>query len=63
MPAYGKYVGERVTRAMFEKNMVERAKNESFRNEVRSLITNDSGWNFNKAYEKVLTDVVNKLDV
>ena len=40
--------GQIVTRELFEKNMLEKAKNELFRNEIHNLISNDIKWDFDE---------------
>ncbi|OGT05700.1 MAG: hypothetical protein A2103_02030 [Gammaproteobacteria bacterium GWF2_41_13] len=50
-----------VTRTMFEKNLAEKAKHEDFRTEVKTLITADTNWDFEKAYTTVLHKVIARL--
>jgi len=56
-----KYAKQPVSRAMFEKNLYEKAENEDFRTEVRALITTDATWDFKKAYNIVLEKIIAQL--
>ena len=48
----------KLTRAMFEKNLFEKAEQEDFRNEVIGLITPETKWSFERALSDVMKQVV-----
>ena len=59
--AHCQHAKQPMTRAIFEKNLAEKAKNEDFKNEVKTLITADTAWDFEKAYEIVSREIIGKL--
>lgn len=59
--AHCEYAKQPISRSVFEKNLAEKAENEDFRTEVRTLITADVVWDFKKAYDLVLDKIIVKL--
>lgn len=59
--AHCEYAKHPISRAIFEKNLAEKAENEDFRTEVRTLITTDATWDFKKAYDAVLNKIIAQL--
>lgn len=59
--AHAEYAGQVITREVFEQNMLEKAKNEIFRNEIVSLITADINWDFDTAYQLVVDNIITHL--
>lgn len=59
--AHCNYLDQQITRAMFEKNLFEKAKHEDFRSEITTLITTDTIWDFKKAYDDVLAKVISRF--
>lgn len=52
---------QKITRALFEKNLKEKAANIDFQREVNALIRPETNWNFNEAYEMVLTQLISHM--
>ena len=59
--AHCDYSEQPITRAMFEKNLFEKSDHEDFRQEIKTLITADAFWDFEKAYTSVLDKIVAQL--
>ena len=59
--AHSDYAGQVITKEIFEKNMLEKAKNEIFRNEINNLITDSANWDFDTAYQMVSTSIIANL--
>lgn len=59
--AHGEYTGQIITKKTFEQSMLEKAKNEDFRNEITNLITSNIEWNFDAAYNMVVNDIIANL--
>jgi predicted nucleotidyltransferase component of viral defense system len=59
--AHGEHTEQPITRAMFEKNLFEKRKNDDFKTEIKTLITTDTIWDFEKAYSLVLNKIIAKL--
>lgn len=55
------HLAQPITRAMFEKNLFEKAEHEDFRTEITTLITADTTWDFEQAYNAVLGNIVAQL--
>lgn len=59
--AHCEHAKQPISRAIFEKNLSEKAESEDFRTEVRALITTDLHWDFKTAYNTVLGKIVSLL--
>jgi predicted nucleotidyltransferase component of viral defense system len=46
---------------LFEKSLFEKSANEDFRTEIKTLITTDTAWDFEKAYAVVFNKIVTHL--
>lgn len=55
------HVKQPITRAMFEKTLFEKAENEDFRSEVKTLLTAETLWDFETAYSMVFKKIVKQL--
>ena len=55
---HGVYTNQVVTKGMFEKNMLEKSKDENFRNEIANLIVKGTNWNFDEAYKIISTEII-----
>ncbi|MBU0743808.1 MAG: nucleotidyl transferase AbiEii/AbiGii toxin family protein [Gammaproteobacteria bacterium] len=59
--AHGEYTSQIITKETFEKNMIEKSKNDVFRNEITNLIAEDANWDFDKAYQTIYTNIIANL--
>lgn len=59
--AHGEYTGQLITRKAFEQSMLEKSKNEDFRNEITNLISGDTDWDFDVAYNMVASNIIANL--
>jgi len=58
---YMEHEGHRVSRAEFEKNLSEKFQDPRFLEDIRPLLVNNSGWDFQNAAEFVLSSLVARL--
>ena len=59
--AHGVYTKQVVTKEMFEKNLLEKANNKNFRNEITNLIDKSANWDFDGAYKNISTNIIANL--
>ncbi len=55
--AFQKYLvhgGHKISRALFEKNLLEKRVNPQFTGDIRPLLRNDIDWNFDQAFDFVM---------
>jgi hypothetical protein len=50
-----------VSRAMFEKNLLEKRKSPQFLGDIRPLLRADIEWDFDRAFDLVMEDLVSRL--
>lgn len=50
--------GQKITRALFEKNLHEKINYPDFQHDILSLITSDNTWSFEQAYEIVQDNLI-----
>ena len=55
---YMKYGGHQISRAMFEKNFLEKKDDTQFRKDIEPLLVADNTWNFDRAYAYILEDLI-----
>ena len=54
-------VNEKITRAMFERNMLLKREHKEFRADMQPLLAIGTEWDFDKAFEMVMTELMPKL--
>jgi predicted nucleotidyltransferase component of viral defense system len=59
--AHGQRTGDAITRAMFEKSLFEKSAHKDFREEIADLVTANTKWDFDVAYQEVLAGIVAKI--
>jgi predicted nucleotidyltransferase component of viral defense system len=58
---YCNQVDEQITRALFERNMILKKDHPDFYFDMQSLLAIDTDWDFNKAFDMVMTELIPKL--
>ncbi len=58
---YLKHGGHQITRALFEKNLLEKRMNPQFTGDIRPLLRADIDWNFDKAFDFVMETLIANL--
>jgi len=58
---YMEHEGHRVSRAEFEKNLSEKFQDLRFLEDISPLLMNNSGWDFQKAVEIVISSLIARL--
>lgn len=59
--AYCRHEGEEVTRALFEKSLAFKRDHQDFRLDMRPLLPPSVEWDFDRAYNLVLADVISLI--
>jgi predicted nucleotidyltransferase component of viral defense system len=59
--AYCRHEGEEVTRALFEKSLALKRDHQDFRLDMRPLLPPSVEWDFDRAYNLVLADVISLI--
>lgn len=54
-------VDEQITRAQFERNMLLKRNHPDFHFDMESLLATDTQWDFDKAFEMVMSNLAPKL--
>lgn len=58
---YCNQVDEQITRALFERNMILKKDHPDFHFDMEALLATNTNWDFDRAFEMVMTDLVPKL--
>jgi predicted nucleotidyltransferase component of viral defense system len=59
--AYCRHEGEEITQALFEKNLTLKRDHKDFRLDMRPLLPPNIEWDFDNAFNLVLTDVISHI--
>lgn len=54
-------VDEQITRALFERNMILKRNHDEFKMDMQPLLAVGTEWDFDKAFEMIMTDLVPRL--
>jgi predicted nucleotidyltransferase component of viral defense system len=55
---YMAHGGQQISRAMFEQNLIEKKADPQFVHDIEPLLTTQSGWNFDQAFEDVMKRLI-----
>ncbi len=58
---YCKHVDEKITRTLFEENLILKKNHPEFNMDMKSLLAEGVQWNFNEAFEMVMRELIPKL--
>jgi len=58
---YMEHEGHTISRALFERNLIQKKEDEGFRNDTNPLLTSEGEWDFEEAFSFVMESLISRL--